>query len=148
MPSAVLKKSKKEKVVFPHRVYYHYRSDFHCCGRRALGFCCWDEGKLGPLLISQATQLAQEKMDVIAGDRMNVGRGYNYIVPGNYPAENPVSGFPGFNRSVSIICVNAGTLNTNNGGLPSCVSGYAHVTVTVANAAIGSVTVERLVTNY
>jgi len=100
-----------------------------------------------PQLIDQATQLAQEKMDTVMGDRMNSARGFNYIIPGNYSAENPVTGFAAFNRSVNIFCVTAIDLNTN-AGAPPCASGYTHVTVTVSNAAIGSVTVQGLVTNY
>jgi prepilin-type N-terminal cleavage/methylation domain-containing protein len=106
------------------------------------------KGSASPSLVGQATQLAQEKMDMIIGDRMNTARGFNYIIPGNYAAENPITGFAGFNRSVAIICVNAGTLNADNGAPPPCASGYTHVTVTVSNTTIGTVTVDGLVTNY
>ena len=86
---------------------------------------------------------------MIFGDRMNAGRGFSYIIPGNYGAENPVTGFVGFNRSVSIFCVANADLNTNAGapGAGGCASGYTHVTVTVANATIGSVSLDTVVTN-
>jgi prepilin-type N-terminal cleavage/methylation domain-containing protein len=107
-------------------------------------------GSANPMVIDQATQLAQEKMDTIFGDRINAGYGFAYIIPVNYSAENPVTGFAGFNRSVSIFCATAADLNTNAGapGAGGCASGYTHVTVTVANAAIGSVSLDTVVTNY
>jgi prepilin-type N-terminal cleavage/methylation domain-containing protein len=106
------------------------------------------KGSANPLLVDQATQLAQEKMDMILGDRLNTAFGFAHIIPANYAAETPVAGFAGFNRSVAIFCVNAGTLNTDNLTAPPCASGYAHVTVQVYSAVTGSVTVEGLVTNY
>jgi len=107
------------------------------------------KGSANPSLVGQATQLAQEKMDIIAGDRINPARGYAWITAAvnPYPAENPITGFAAFNRSVTIFCVNAGALNTNTGAQP-CASGYAHITVTVANTTTGNVTVESLVANY
>ena len=101
-----------------------------------------------PVVLNQAIALAQEKMDAIIGDSMNTSRGFTYIIPGNYPSDIPVTGF---NRSVTIFCVNAGALNTDNGVAPGaggCASGYTHVKVTVANNAIGSVSLDGLVTNY
>ena len=106
-------------------------------------------GSADPLILNQAVQLAQEKMDEIMGDRKNPGRGFLYIVPGNYGPDTPVPGFANFNRTVTIFCVNSGTLNTDNTQVPPCtVSGYTHVTVTVTNATIGGVTVETVFANY
>jgi prepilin-type N-terminal cleavage/methylation domain-containing protein len=105
-------------------------------------------GSGNPVVLNQAIALAQEKMDTITGDRMNSARGFAYIIPGNYPADIPVTGF---NRSVTIFCVTAGALNTDSGVAPGaggCASGYTHVEVTVANDAIGSVSLDGLVTNY
>jgi prepilin-type N-terminal cleavage/methylation domain-containing protein len=110
------------------------------------------KGSANPLVAEQAVQLAQEKMDMIIGDRENpaVGFGFSHIVPGSYPAESAGSfGFAGFSRTTTIICVDATTLNTNNGQAPPCtISGYTHVAVTVANTLISSVSVETIVTNY
>ena len=114
------------------------------------------KGSANPLVVEQAVQLAQEKMDTIIGDRMNAPptgtRGFGWIVPGNYNASPGVAvpGFSGFTRSESIYCVTAADLNTSIGapGGAGCASGYTHVTVTVANALIGSVSVETIVTNY
>jgi prepilin-type N-terminal cleavage/methylation domain-containing protein len=102
-----------------------------------------------PVITDQAIQLAQEKMDIIMGDRLNSARGYGWITAAvnPYTAENPVTGFAGFSRSVNIYCVTAANLQTN-AGAPPCASGYAHITVTVTNAAIGSVTADTVITNY
>ena len=109
------------------------------------------KGSPNPLITNQAISLAQEKMDSIIGDKMNTTtpRGFTYIIPGNYPAESPVTGFPAFSRSVNVYCVTAGALDTNNGDVPPCTtSGYAHITVTVTNATVGNVNVDTVVTNY
>ena len=96
------------------------------------------KGSADPLLLNQAISLAQEKMDTIIGDRQNTARGYAWIVAADYNAnplkyqpENPVAGFPAFNRSVNIYCVTAADLNTGTLAGPPCASGYAHITVTV-----------------
>ncbi len=100
-----------------------------------------------PLVVAQATQLVREKMEIVMGDRQNTARGFSWIIPANYPAENPVPGFSAFNRSVSIYCISSGDLNVNVGS-PPCTTGYAHITVSVMNAAIGTITSESIVTNY
>jgi MSHA pilin protein MshD len=105
-------------------------------------------GSANPVVLNRANALAQEKIDTIIGDRMNSARGFAYILPANYTAEIPVTGF---NRSVTIICVDPDDLNKDNlvpPGASGCASGYTHVQVTVAHAAIGSVSLDGLVTNY
>ena len=83
-------------------------------------------------------------MDIVIGDRQNSSRAYSYATnPTNYPAENPVSGFASFNRSVAIACVTTADFNAaGSAPAPSCVgvTNYARVTVTVTHSAIGSVT--------
>lgn len=101
-----------------------------------------------PLLQNQALQLAQEKLDIISGDRMNPARGFAYITGANYPAESPVAGFPGFTRTVSVFCVTAADLNTSTGLPQPCASGYTHVTVSVSHANLGSLALETLMTDY
>lgn len=102
-----------------------------------------------PLLENQAVQLAQEKLDIVVGDRMNPARGFAYIAGANYPAESPVAGFAGFSRTVTTCCVTAADLNAVSPcSSPPCASGYTHVTVTVSQTVLGSVTVESLVTGY
>ncbi len=110
------------------------------------------KGAADPLITIQAVELAQEKLDIIIADRQNTARSYNYATnPAYYTAENPVSGFTSFNRSVAIACF-TGTPFTGAGSAPapSCVGvgNYARVTVTVTHAAIGSATAVTLLTNY
>jgi prepilin-type N-terminal cleavage/methylation domain-containing protein len=105
------------------------------------------KGSANPLLVAQATQLVQERMDTIVGDRLNTNRGFNYISPANYAADNPALGPITFNRTVAIYCVTAANLNQNTGA-PPCATGYTHVTVTVTNATIGNVSAETIITNY
>jgi prepilin-type N-terminal cleavage/methylation domain-containing protein len=80
----------------------------------------------------QAMSLAQEKMEEIYADKANnsVSLGYSYITLSNYPAENPVSGFSAFNRSVTITEVSGSDLSTTSSG-----SGFKKVVVTVKVAS-------------
>lgn len=111
-----------------------------------------------PLLENQALQLAQEKLEIILGQRMDSAtpRGFAWVVaadysanPAKHPPETPVAApFAAFNRSVAIACVTSADLNTSTGA-PPCVSGYARVTVTVTHPALpGGVTVDTLLTDY
>jgi prepilin-type N-terminal cleavage/methylation domain-containing protein len=110
-----------------------------------------------PVLTQQATLLAQEKLEQIVADRLDktTPRGFVYATTlGNYPAENPIAGMTGFNRSVAIACVTTADLNAaGTAPNPSCAlsdarTDYARVTVTVFNAALGNVTTVMLLTNY
>ena len=49
-----------------------------------------------------AAQLAQAKMEEIAADKSSPARGYEYLDQANYPAENPVTAFPRYRRSVAV----------------------------------------------
>lgn len=110
------------------------------------------KGAADPLITIQVIELAQEKMDIVIGDRQNTARGYSYATtPANYPAESPISGFANFNRSIAIACVTTADFNAaGSAPAPSCVgvTNYARVTVTVTHAVIGSVTTVTLLTNY
>jgi prepilin-type N-terminal cleavage/methylation domain-containing protein len=97
-----------------------------------------------PSVIIQATELAQEKMEQIIGDKNFPTVGFNNVTNGRYGAENPVAGFTGFNRSVNIIYVNTGALNTTVSPGPT---NYKNVTVTVSSKA-GSVTTSTLIGSY
>lgn len=102
-------------------------------------------GSADPLLAGKAAQLAQEKLDTIIGDRSNSARGFGWIISANYPAENPVAGFPGFTRSVQIICAAGADLNTS----VSCPRPYERVIVTVTwNGGAGSVSLATVFANY
>lgn len=106
-----------------------------------------------PLLENQAVQLAQEKLEIVVGDRMNPARGFAYIASANYPNENIdldlVNPSPIFSRTVATCCVTAADLNAISPcTAPPCASGYTHVTISVSQAVIGSVTLASLVTDY
>ncbi|EKD50773.1 MAG: hypothetical protein ACD_62C00431G0005 [uncultured bacterium] len=73
-----------------------------------------------------ATQLANEKMEVILAD--NKYRGYDYATNTvNYPAEELAGSFNGFTREVEIVEVNTDDLTT-----PAVGSGLNKVVVTVS----------------
>jgi Tfp pilus assembly protein PilV len=48
-----------------------------------------------------AAQLAEAKMEELTADKNSPARGFSYLVTANYPAENPVTAFPGYSRAVS-----------------------------------------------
>jgi Tfp pilus assembly protein PilV len=48
-----------------------------------------------------AAELAQAKMEEITADKNSPTRGFSYLVAANYPAENPVAAFSGYQRSVT-----------------------------------------------
>jgi len=48
-----------------------------------------------------AAQLAQAKMEELAADKNSPTRGFSYLIAANYPAESPVTAFPGYSRSVA-----------------------------------------------
>lgn len=72
-----------------------------------------------------ALALAREKLEILTADRFNPARGYDYLVAGNYPAENPVGGFLA-SRSVAFTDVAAADLSTASSG-----SGYRKAVITV-----------------
>jgi Tfp pilus assembly protein PilV len=84
-----------------------------------------------------AAQLAQAKMEELTADKNSPARGFSYLVAANYPAENPVTAFPGYGRSVSF-----GTDSTYDSVTFRTVS----VTVTCTN--IPPVTLTTWFTNY
>jgi prepilin-type N-terminal cleavage/methylation domain-containing protein len=114
------------------------------------------KGSASPVVTQQAITLAQERLEQIIADRSDtsIPRGFTYATtPGNYPAENPVTGFTNFTRSVAIACVTTANLNAvGTAPSPSCSiadgeTDYARVTVTVTNATSGPVSVVSLLAN-
>jgi hypothetical protein len=100
--------------------------------------------RVNPMMSSKARWLASEKLEDIIADRHSSTLGYAYLIPGNYPAENPVSGFTGFSRTVSF---------TQTGGdLVSAGTGYMRVTVTVswtdATGVARSLALSSIITDY
>jgi type II secretory pathway pseudopilin PulG len=87
---------------------------------------------------AKAAQLAQEKAEAILTDRRNPGRDYAYVTSAAYPTENPVSGYTGFTRTVSI------TDFSSNALCPNATMGCKLVVVTVAKNSITLATVTFL----
>lgn len=100
--------------------------------------------RVNPMMSSKARWLAAEKLEDIIADRHSTTRGYSYLVAGNYPAENPVSGFIGFTRSVAFAETGA--------DLVTAGTGYKRATVTVswtdATATARSLSLSTVVTDY
>jgi len=102
--------------------------------------------RVDPVMTSRARWLAVEKLEDIIADRHSTTRGFSYLTTGNYPAENPVTGFGAFNRSVALNETDADLVSTS-GNL-----GYMNVDVTVTwNDGTGtsrSLTIATVVTDY
>ncbi len=100
--------------------------------------------RAAPIRTAQARWLAGELLEDIIADRSSSTRGYPYLVNANYPAESPVSGFPGFSRSVTIAETAA--------NLVSAGTGYKKVTVTVSwtdeRGAARALELATVVTDY
>ncbi len=95
-----------------------------------------------PVLGVQGIELAKEKLEIIMADKHDGAKGYGYLIPANYPAESPVSGFSDFNRSVTFLEVDGTDLATFSPG-----SGFMRVSVTVSWVG-DSVTLETVAADY
>jgi prepilin-type N-terminal cleavage/methylation domain-containing protein len=98
-------------------------------------------GSANPLLVTQATQLAQGEMDQVLGEKL--ANGFASIAVGNPLACNSAM-LAGFNCSRTVYYVNPAALNTQVGG----PTNYKHVTVTIAQTTIGNITVDTIISNY
>jgi len=101
------------------------------------------KGGANPLLISQATRLAQGEMDQIFGEKAAAG-GFGAIVstPGCIVAPPD----PTF-TCIRTVCY-VPSANLNDTTACAVVTNYKHVTVTVTQPIIGTVNVDSVVTNY
>jgi hypothetical protein len=90
-----------------------------------------------------ASFLATERMEEIIARRYRANDGYAAITTTNYPNETPVSGFPRFNRSVSVTFTDSG-LNTVGSD-----QGYKKVRVTVTwNSGANEIVIERVFASF
>ncbi|MCI0365428.1 MAG: type II secretion system GspH family protein [Phycisphaerales bacterium] len=100
--------------------------------------------RVNPMMASKARWLATEKLEDVIADRHSTTRGFGYLIPANYPAEIPVSGFTNFSRTVSF--------NLTGPDLVSPGTGYLKVTVTVgwtdATSTARSLAIATVVTEY
>src|SRR3990170_9100171 len=104
------------------------------------------KGSADPLIINQAVQLAQEKMDEVIALKKSGGFGAVVsVAPGPF-----VPAVAGFTWSRTINCVTA-VNDLTPSGVPPCplaVADYAVVTVTVTHAVTGDIQFITLMTNY
>lgn len=92
-----------------------------------------------PLILNQAVQLAEGEMDQVAGEK--AANGFNGINP-----TCVTTLLPGFACGRNSCYVSAGNLNdTSACGAPTS---YKHVTVTITQPTIGSVSLDTIIANY
>ena len=96
-----------------------------------------------PVQLAKARWLAQEKLEDVIADRHSTSRGYSYVLTANYAAENPVTSFAGFTRSVAV---------TETAANFAAGTGWKTVTVTVTyndgRNVSRSVALSAIVTSY
>jgi prepilin-type N-terminal cleavage/methylation domain-containing protein len=97
------------------------------------------KGSANPLILSQATQFAQGEMDNIMGQKTASGFGSIVTSP---TCSTMLAGFT-CNRNVFYVDP-AIDLNTQQVG----PTNYKHVTVTITQPIIGTMSVDSLITNY
>ncbi len=100
------------------------------------------KGSVNPLILSQATQFAQGEMDQVIGEKALPG-GFGSIVTGGCVLTAPD---PGFNCSRTVCYVSPADLNST--AACGVATNYKHVTVTIMQTVVGSVSVDSLITNY
>ncbi len=98
-------------------------------------------GSANPLIISQAVLQAQGEIEQVRGEK--TANGFGSIATGN-PLACVSTVLSGFACSRDIYYVNPGALNTQVVG----PTNYKHVTVTITQATIGSVSLDTIITNY
>ena len=101
------------------------------------------KGSVNPLLMSQATRLAQGEMDQIFGEKAAAGGGFGAIASGACKVAPPDPTF----TCIRTACYVPAT-NLNDTTACAVVTNYKHVTVTVTQPIIGTVNVDSVVTNY
>jgi hypothetical protein len=90
-----------------------------------------------------ASFLAIDRMEEIVARRYRGTDGYSAVTAGNFPGESPVSGFTGFNRSVSVTTVNSSMVTVGSD------QGYKKVRVTVTwNSGSNTLVIERVFADF
>lgn len=102
------------------------------------------KGSANPLILSQAMQLAQGEMDQVFGEKATNGFSAGTLVTGSPPCNSTI--LAGFFCTRTICFVPAGNLNDQSNC--AVATNYKHVTVTIAQPVVGSVSVESLITKY
>lgn len=94
-----------------------------------------------PYQQSIASMLAIERMEEIIARRYRGTDGYDAVNTTNFPAESPVSGFAGFDRSVTVSYVNADL------SVAGSDQGYKLVTVDVSGNG-AEIAIERVFADF
>lgn len=82
--------------------------------------------RANPVLASRARWLAVSRLEDVIADRHSAARGYEWLVPGNYPEEPVIVGAPGFSRRVRLSETQADLSTPDQDG------GYMNVIVEVS----------------
>ncbi|MBT8486812.1 MAG: type II secretion system protein [Phycisphaerales bacterium] len=102
--------------------------------------------RVNPVMASRARWLAMEKIEDVIADRHSSTRGWSYLIPANYVAESPVTGWTGFDRTVTLTEYQADLATTDTDG------GYMVVDVAVswddAKGTARTLTLATVVTEY
>lgn len=102
------------------------------------------KGSADPLILSQAIQLAQGEMETVMGEKMASGFSAATLATGaTVSCQSPL--LAGFSCNRNIFYVDPGNLNAAAGAPPT---EYKHVTVTISQAAIGSISLDTVIANY
>ncbi len=99
-------------------------------------------GSANPVIVDQATELAQGEMDEVWGERSANGFGAATLATGSPACRLTMPS--GFTCGRTISYVNPGALNTPVGG----PTNYKHITVTIAQSTIGSVSLDTIIASY
>lgn len=106
-------------------------------------------GSTNPLIIDQATQLAQGELDAVIGLKQASGFSAPLATGTNLACKTPPAWLlPGFNCTLDICYVAPPNLDTIGACLAAPTTSYKRVAVTITNSAIGSVTAVTLLTDY
>jgi len=100
------------------------------------------KGSANPLIVDQATQLAQGEMDQVMGEK--VANGFTSLATGVTPT-CVTTMLAEFSCSRNIYYVDPGNLDAAAAAPPTS---YKHVKVTISQATIGSVNLDTIITNY
>jgi MSHA pilin protein MshD len=100
------------------------------------------KGSADRLILNQATQLAQGEVDQVLGEKR--ANGFAAIATGN-PLPCNSTMLAGFACSRNIYDVDPGDLNNPAAAPPT---NYKHVTVTITQPVIGSVSMDTIIANY
>ena len=96
-----------------------------------------------PVNATIASFLATERMENVIARRYKNSAGYDAVTAANFPAEIPVAGFTGFNRTVTFAELDS-ALNASGAPL-----GYRLVTVTVTwNGGANEISIDRLFSDF